>query len=712
MSKYDRILAKSKENGGITLLSHLKLVRHFAVEAAQYAGLSTDIAAKGGLLHDIGKASPVFQRKLKSNYIVNPFEMNFRHEIASLFFLNIVEESIRPQIVDMIIAHHKSIGKDGRELGILDLDYYYGNRVFEYHATDFESWSNDAIGILVECGFPMQSISVDDALNSYKFVLDYCKTKGKGWSPWKGLLIGADQIASALGENQSKVPKLFQQPDVNFYNRKNELYPLSLIISDESKKHTFVKAPTGAGKTDFLLKRCKGRIFYVLPFQASINAMYERIKNDLQGKTNDIRLLHAISRLVISKNKIEEKVIQDKFGASIKILTPHQLAAVVFGTRGYEAILFDLKGCDIILDEIHTYSYIIQSIVLKMIEILDSIGCRVHIGTATIPSALEKAILKILGKNNVQYVNLNNKTLDTFDRHIVHKVDSFDKLYDIINQAIISKQKILIVANKVARAQELYQLINDLYPSIPKMLIHSRYKRSDRNKLECDLKEIYNRSIGTCMVVSTQVIEVSLDINFDLMITEAAPIDSLIQRFGRINRKRDYSTIGKYKNVYVVSPPINEKDCKPYSLDILRRSFDILPNEKILKENSLQDLIDQVYPSIEVMNIDLDAVFKNGRWCLRELWHLPKSALIEKLDIDSIACITEQDRETYRKADPERRISMEISVNYNSIRWKKLEQLSVGSNPFVVPDSSYTAEKGLDLNKVSVENYNTNYQII
>lgn len=347
-----------------------------------------------------------------------------------------------------------------------------------------------------------------------------------------------------------------------------------------------------------------------------------------------------------------------------------------------------------------------------MIEILDNIGCRVHIGTATIPSALEKAILKILGKNDVQYVKLNNKTLDTFDRHIIHKTDSFDKLYNIINQAIVSKQKILIVANKVARAQELYQLISDLYPSTPKMLIHSRYKRLDRNKLECDLKEIYNTGVDPCIVVSTQVIEVSLDINFDLMITETAPIDSLIQRFGRINRKRDYSTIGKYKNVYVVSPPINEKDCKPYSIDILKRSFDILPNEEILKESSLQDLIDQVYPSVEVMNIDLDSVFKNGRWCLRELWHLPKSALIERLDIDSIACITEQDKDTYLKADPERRISMEIPVNYNSIRWKKLEQLSVGSNPFVVPDSSYTAEKGLDLNEVSVENYNPNYQII
>ena len=95
------------------------------------------------------------------------------------------------------------------------------------------------------------------------------------------------------------------------------MYPLSLIDSDGTKKHTFVKAPTGAGKTDFLIKRCRGRIFYTLPFQASINAMYERILHDLGDHVEDIRLLHSISQLLIGEERITEKVIQDIFGASI-----------------------------------------------------------------------------------------------------------------------------------------------------------------------------------------------------------------------------------------------------------------------------------------------------------------------------------------------------------------------------------------------------------
>lgn len=54
---------------------------------------------------------------------------------------------------------------------------------------------------------------------------------------------------------------------------------------------------------------------------------------------------------------------------------------------------------------------------------------------------------------------------------------------------------------------------------------------------------------------------------------------------------------------------------------------------------------------------------------------------------------------------------MEIPVRYNSLRWKKLKQSTVGSHPFVIPDMAYSAEKGLDFTKVGVENYDTNYQI-
>ena len=717
MSKYDHILAKSIRSGGTSLKVHLESVAEFAVIAAQYMGGDTEIARLGAMLHDIGKASPVFQKNLRDKHF-SPLELPFRHEIASLFFLKLIDRTCWPSVIDMIVAHHKSVYNDLKKRGILDLDESLGEDILNYHLSDFSTWKVDALGILEELNFPGVTsetmITEQDAKDAYYYVLEYCRNTAKGWSLWKGVLMGADHIASAMEGAKEHLPSLFTVPDIHYYNRKNKIYPLSLIESDSLKRHSFVKAPTGAGKTDFLLKRCRGRIFYTLPFQASINAMYERISHDLRNDVEDVRLLHSISRLVIGENKIIERAIQDKFGAAIKVLTPHQLASIALGTKGYESILFDLQKCDVILDEIHTYSEMMQAIVLKMVEVMNSIGCRIHIGTATMPSVLERAILNILGEDNIQYVELPEETLNTFNRHVVHKVKSFTDLFPIIRQAVNEEQKILIVCNRVANARTIYQMMEEMYPQVDKMLIHSRFKRSDRNCLEKKLKEVFNTSPSTCIVVSTQVVEVSLDISFDLMVTEAAPIDALIQRFGRINRKRNTMTIGKYKPVYVIAPPDTEIECLPYLKDVLDRSYKVLPNGTLLREVELQGMIDEVYFQINGVDINLDAVFVDGKWRLRELWHLPKSALVKKLDIDSIACITQEDDEMgyYLNATTEERVQMEIPMRYSSLQWKKLKQLSIGSRPFVIPDVAYSAEKGVDFAKIGVEYYGINSQFI
>lgn len=336
-SRYDYILAKSESNGGTPLKSHLESVAFFAQIAARYAGMDENVVKIGALLHDIGKASPLFQARLKGEK--TPYEKVFRHEVASLFFLKLIERSLWPEVIDMIIAHHKSVYKDRSSSGLLDLKDYYGEEnTFSDHVAGFPSWNVDAIGILRELNFPGLSadslLSEEDALEAYRYAIEHCRRKPKGWSKWKGLLMGVDHLASATEEFKERIPTLFSIPDVGFYNRQHPLYPLSQVLSEANKKHTFVKAPTGAGKTDFLLKRCQGRIFYTLPFQASINAMYERIHRDLNGMVEDVRLLHSMSRLVIEGEKAwEEKVIQDKIGASIKVLTPHQLASVSLGTK-------------------------------------------------------------------------------------------------------------------------------------------------------------------------------------------------------------------------------------------------------------------------------------------------------------------------------------------------------------------------------------------
>ncbi len=716
MKPYNSILAKSISNGGTTLIEHTMHVIEAIEVIAHYCGMDVEIARKGAILHDLGKTSPVFQERLKDEFKYTIVTKPFRHEIASLFFISLLNEGIHPQIIDMVIAHHKSILRDGARLGILDLDEDWGN-AFALHIQDWEKWSPTALEILNYFGWQTRPIDRDEAKANYQKVVEHCERKGLGWSKWKGLMVAADHYASALGAKTGQnISRAFKKPGLAYYNRKSDLYPLSLIHADDHRKHTLVTAPTGAGKTDFLIRRCKGRFFYTLPFQASINAMYNRISEDLRNDNPDldIRLLHAASRVIVNQkmNSIEEKALQDKVGSAIKILTPHQIASLVFGTRGYEAMLLDISGCDVILDEIHTYTGITKAIVLKIVEILNHFDCRIHIGTATMPTKLYQEILKILGEENVYQVSLDNDVLDTYDRHIVHKIQNFEKALPIISQAIDCNRKVLIVCNRVSTAQNLFEQLKMHYSSVKMLLIHSRFKRGERAILENKLKSEFDKGTGPCIVVSTQVVEVSLDISFDLMVTEAAPLDSLVQRFGRINRKRSPATIGKYKPVYVIEPPDNKKDAKPYELELTQKTYEILPDGELLRERNIREMLDSVFEKIESRQIEQSSRFKNGEFHLKELSHEPKSVLLESLEIDSVSCIVQGDVPLYRKANSDERISFEIPYHYWSLANKNLDVVNFGNHPFVIPDKAYSPVLGVLSEYIEPMYYNRDEQFL
>ena len=127
-------------------------------------------------------------------------------------------------------------------------------------------------------------------------------------------------------------------------------------------------------------------------------------------------------------------------------------------------MIVDLKDCDVILDEIHTYSDITQAIVLRIVEILVALNCRIHVGTATMPTILYQEIIKRLGgKENVYEVKLTDDILTTFNRHEVYKLNNIDECDSIIEQAISEKKKLLIVCYQVRRSQELYQILQYRY---------------------------------------------------------------------------------------------------------------------------------------------------------------------------------------------------------------------------------------------------------
>ncbi len=704
------------------LVIHLGHVAMVAEKIADAKGFDKNMARAGAILHDIGKTHPEFQRRLYAEYRTE--DITFRHEISSCLFLSLFKETEHPVLIEMVIAHHKSIRKDVRDKGLLDLtEERQPEEIFEYHAGNWEEWSPKALDILSELGIKTKAITKDEAKANFFHVMDYCKKafRQKGYSDYRGMLQASDHFASALIDKTAVyTERIFKTPDLAFFDRKHPLFPLSMKESISDKPHTIVVACTGAGKTDFLFRRCLGRVFYTLPFQASINAMFQRVSHDLahDNPDLDIRLLHSASSLAIKGGKIEEKIIQGHVGSAIKILTPHQIAGIIFGTSGYEATLIDIKGCDVILDEIHTYTDIMRAIVLKIVHVLKDLGCRVHIGTATMPTLLYDQILELLGKDQVLVVKLTDAELDKFNRHTIHKIDSWERAFPFIQKAVEGNKKVLLVCNRVQSAQGIFDIAKKSYPGIPIMLLHSRYKRGEREQKEKLLigkdkngnpNFQFNTSDKACIVVSTQVVEVSLDISFDLMVTECAPLDAMIQRFGRINRKRNEFTIGKYKPAYVIKPPDSTGDAKPYALDILNKSYAQLPDGEILQEISIQKMIDAVFPVIEMPEIEEHAIFKkSGEWTINRLTHRPKSFLLEQLDIDNVVCITKEDEQTYMKANFEERMQYEIPVRYWPVR--KFRQSHIGNRPFIIPDSAYSAEGGLNMESLKIPKAGFTYQ--
>jgi CRISPR-associated endonuclease/helicase Cas3 len=708
------ILAKSRNYGGLSLYEHTQhvvaAIEKFASHFEQ--GFDVALARKGAILHDLGKAHPYFQQRMNgynSNSWHEEQSWNFthRHEISSLAFLPLFPRHEWDALIDMVVAHHKSIEEDPSKRGILDLktrDRRWKENHIQRDLFQWGDWSRYALEIATLFGIETRSISVEEAKEALEYAKEYCEKKGYGWSPWRGLLQAADHFASAfMQKTEEQLAHLFEKPDLGrFHNRTCELFPLSLEKSDNERQHTLVVAPTGAGKTDFLLRRCQGRVFYTLPFQASINAMFQRIREAVPNK--DIRLLHATSKIVAKEN-IDEQILQPLAGSSVKILTPHQLAAIIFGTGGFEAVMLDIQGTDVILDEIHTYSDYSQAMVLEIVKALLRLNCRVHVGTATMPTVLYNDLLQLLGGTDKVYeVKLPEDILETFNRHEVYKVSDETEVQSILEQAFDKGEKVLLICNTVGRAQKAFEEWITIFPHISAMLIHSRFRRSDRVELEKRLIKDFDEKEGPCLVVSTQVVEVSLDISFDRMITDCAPLDALIQRFGRVNRRRKPETIGKYKPVHVLNPVGKSL---PYKASILQASFDQLPDKgEVLHEKTLQERIDAVYPFLDKKEIDIHLICRQDEYTIRELTNHKKAILVEVLEIESAACILSCDRERYLEADHEERSQMEIPVSYKAIsRYKsQYEQLQVGNYPFVVPQSEEVHQvQGLQL--VEPENF-------
>lgn len=350
-----------------------------------------------------------------------------------------------------------------------------------------------------------------------------------------------------------------------------------------------LEAPTGSGKTiaalQWIARNRRGgeRVFYLLPYQASIEAM-QRTMRGLLG-SGQVAALHARALdylfaeyfegageyAAAAKTARREWDLARLVYRPFKVATPYQLIKWFFGVRRFEIGLSEMLGGLFVFDEIHAYDAHTAALILETVRVLKKLGGRFLFMSATFPDFLKEHIIGALqagqpaGASGPGYVSIETGESDPWARqflsvarHRLHWVDQpLDSLCRRIAKEVEAGRRVLVVANRVAQAQAIYEQVQKVLGG-GAVLLHSRFTREDRAEKERKVVAALQGGVGAGgnqrrdaavrALVATQVVEVSLDISFDVMFTEVAPVDDLLQRMGRVNR---YGELGEPADIYI-----------------------------------------------------------------------------------------------------------------------------------------------------------------
>lgn len=431
------------------------------------------------------------------------------------------------------------------------------------------------------------------------------------WEKWiwystiKGMLNKFDYTVSAGYKNAEINPDLEKRQlikNIEEAFKNYNLRPVQTYMKENSEQNLVVIAPTGSGKTEAALLWLNGeKGFYTLPLKVSSNAIYERIK--VRYRYEDVALLHSDSMQVYLKES-EDKDTYKKYERAkllanpLTICTVDQLFKFVYKALGTEIFPATLKYSKIILDEIQAYSPQVLAAIIYGLKQVTAMGGKFAIITATFPPVLEHFMKQhgLLKGENYQFQDFSDSS--DWLRHKVDIRDGEMNLDEIVEQGL--EKKVLIICNTVSKAQQIYKELEERTEEV--YLLHSRYIRRDRNQLENMIMKFSEDREAVGIWVTTQLVEASLDIDFDILYTEMCTADSLLQRMGRCNRKARYQPQEANVIVYANKNGVGNKSV--YEEELYFRSLDKLRQYagKMLSEKEKIDYINQVYCTEEIMD--------------------------------------------------------------------------------------------------------------
>ena len=618
----DRFWAKSTEE---TIVEHTqKLLERYTQLQKNYPEIPVnwDLLRIACQYHDLGKMNKLFQEKIREGAMKKDGEIP--HGLLSITLLpfeQLEERYERKEIKALTYA----------------IALHHERNLSEIEEEQYESEA-EALMVLIE-EFPFDELDLPKPDEIEVPSVIYYKLRHKISSQddcfresvmLKGLLNRIDYAAS--GDYQIEYPANFlnkNMPKVRESWRKKHSDPtidwneMQKYVQAHQDENLVIIGQTGFGKTEAgLLWIGDNKGFFTLPLRTAINAIYDRIRKDITDKTEDkykeqVGILHSDSLAVLLAEQEENKEIEldqlegyltatRSWSLPLTVTTLDQTFDFVYHYAGFEQKLATFAYSKVVIDEIQMYSPDLLAYLIKGLKEIQDFGGKFLVMTATLPPYLldlfEKR--KLIWKSNDKPF-LNHELLERHHLQILEEGISAEAVSDLYGSG-----KLLVICNTVRKAKEIYKELSELSVGVDIHLIHSQFIRKDRQAKEKEIQDFAD-SEEEGIWIATQVVEASLDIDFDLLITELSELNGLFQRMGRCYRKR--SLVNREQpNVYVfdggdqVTSGISTSEQAVVQKDIFDMSKLALRNvgSGIYSELDKMTIIDQTYTTENMKKTD------------------------------------------------------------------------------------------------------------
>lgn len=712
------------------------------------------------LLHDFGKAATGFQEGLRGGS-----RWPHRHEVLSLAFLDWFDKGFTEEenlwMAAAISYHHKDPDEISRlylgggncsEDALQDLTAGVDEKVlsglWQWLAACVPAWI-EALRLAPAEVRMVNLLSREQALERFTSrgpanirqllggLRRWLRETGRfrreltvGTLALRGHIIICDHAASAHAQRPAKIQisradELLRQwklPAEKMYS-----YQTACLQTSGS---AIMIAPTGSGKTEAALlwavnqgggKRSFPRLFYTLPYQASMNAMYARLNQE--SFPGMVGLEHSRSVLALYRGYLQEDYSRRQAARlarwarqlsylhhyPVRVLSPYQMLKGFYRLKGYEALLTDFLEGSFVFDEIHAYDVKRLAAILGTIKYLrKNFGARFLVMSATLPGLLQTRLAEAMGTDLA--IRATPAVFSKFQRHrlLVQEGDLLEGgRLEQIAAAARDGLSVLVCCNTVKRAQQAYnQLSGILAGHVRVLLLHGRFSGRDRLAKETIIQDSSGSKSSARMpivLVSTQVVEVSLDIDLDVIYTDPAPLEALIQRFGRINRRR----LKKWAPVHVCTEPNDGQHV--YLAELVLKSLEILKRNdgKIINEEEISNWLGEIYQGQVAERWDREFnqaynEFAAGCLCTMRAFDVKES--LEELfyrafdGLEVLPADLESEYETFlRENEPLEASQLLVPLSwrrYNMLRRKGMARDSGRGRPKIV-DVPYNSEIGL-----------------